>query len=149
VINRFKNLRPFPKTVVVIALLTLIVMAVSLWLFPEWRTTPAWLLMLFLAALLGVTTFLDNFSGALSLFKRQAPEHPSETDVTVQVLIQQTTHTILEQLDRRRLSISPEALQQATSSYLTYLVDRYQILDFKGMGSIASSPCRCWRCTCR
>ncbi|MCP5018643.1 MAG: SUMF1/EgtB/PvdO family nonheme iron enzyme, partial [Ketobacter sp.] len=134
-IERFKQLRPRHKTLFVIITFALMVMVISLVLFPEWRAKPAWAFLLFVAAVIGVTAFLDTLSGAHSLINDDpAEETPAETELAVSLLIQQTTNAILQQLDQRQISVSQADLKQATTDYLAYLVDRYQILDFKGMG---------------
>lgn len=130
----FKGLRPLPKTLLVIMALVVPVWLVSLWLFPEWRTVRAWPFLLLVVAIVGVTAFLDTLKGALGLFSGKPAASPPVAEVNVQVVIQQTTAAILQQLDPRRLAVSPAELERATRSYLNYLVDRYQFLDFKGMG---------------
>lgn len=74
-----KRLPPLLKTIAVIVFLALLVWATSLWLFPQWRTVQYWPLVLLLVAILGVTAFLDQLSGARNLFVPQIPPSPVDT----------------------------------------------------------------------
>ena len=61
-------------------------------------------------------------------------------DQNVIVIAAEVAETFWQQFRPQRLS--REELQQATERYLTYLLDRYRFLDFKGMGVSDRVPLR-------
>ncbi|MCK5922439.1 MAG: NACHT domain-containing protein, partial [Methylococcales bacterium] len=91
-----------------------------------------------MTTIVGAVGFLDMLSGAHALINPSedvpVESPPAQPDIPIKSVVQQTVRAIFQQLDPQKLTLSPAELQATTKSYLNHLVDRYQILDFKGMG---------------
>ncbi|MCA9939130.1 MAG: SUMF1/EgtB/PvdO family nonheme iron enzyme [Anaerolineales bacterium] len=131
--------RIFFITAIIIFVLTLILILVTLLVQPA--LSPPWnnLLILFgvalaaaLAALSGIT---DTWNWVEKLMRRDQIQAPLLTGDQIIIIAEQVSADFW-----RQFRTPPADLQGATTRYLRHLINRYQFLDFKGMGVYDKAP---------